>query len=276
MNHPLGGNKYFKLKYNLEKAKEEKAKTLITFGGAYSNHLLATSMAGKIGGFQTIGFVRGEELQDKTRNPTLESCEKNGMTLKFLTREQYRNKNQIGFLDNIKEQFPDSFLIPEGGTNDLAIKGTEEILDFVGEKKSEYTHICVASGTGGTACGVLNSLEKHQKLLVFPALLNTPEIQSFLTENSSNPNFEIVEGYQMGGYAKYCSKLITFVNGFKTKHKIDLDPIYVGKMMFGLFDLINTQKFQSPAKFLVIHSGGLQGKEGFNQELNKKNHTLLL
>ena len=269
--HPIiSGNKFRKLKYNLIEAKNQKKITLLTFGGAFSNHILAVSAAGKEYGFDTIGIIRGEELEDKIEtNPTLQKAKEFGMVFDFISREEYRNKNNPEFLKKLKGKFGEFYLIPEGGTNEFAIKGCEEILT---EDDKNFDFICCAVGTGGTISGIINSSNENQKILGFPALKG-----DFLTEDirkfAKKDNWELVTDYHFGGYAKYDATLIEFINNFYEKHQIPLDPIYTSKMVFGVLDLIEKEYFPPKSKILVIHTGGLQGINGINAILKQKNLT---
>lgn len=273
--HPfISGNKYRKLKYNLFEAKRLKKDTVLTFGGAFSNHIAATAYAGKVSGFNTIGVIRGEELGSKIdTNPTLRFAKENGMKFYFVSREYYREKDSEGFQNDLKNQFGDLFyLIPEGGTNDLAVKGCEEILN---EGDKQFDIICNCVGTGGTISGLINASEKHQKIMGFPALkgdfLNN-EIRKF----AKTENWGLVNDYHFGGYAKINDELVTFINDFKLEYDIQLDPIYTGKMLFGIFDLIKKGAFKPNTKILTIHSGGLQGISGMNQRLKSKGKLIII
>lgn len=272
--HPfVSGNKYRKLKYNVLQAREENKTTLLTFGGAFSNHIAAVASAGKAEDFNTIGIIRGEELKDKVdTNPTLSFAKSCGMTFIFISRKDYRDKSNPNFISNLKDQFGDFYLIPEGGTNNLAIKGSEEILN---EKDSKFDYICCAVGTGGTISGIINASKSNQKVLGFSSLKGdflNKDISKFVTST----NWELITDYHFGGYGKINDSLITFINKFKSENKIPLDPIYTGKMMFGIFDLIKKGYFKPNSKILAIHTGGLQGIEGMNAKLKKQNKPLIL
>jgi len=266
--HPyISGNKFRKLKYNLVQAKSENKQTLLTFGGAFSNHILAVAAAGKEQGFKTIGIIRGEELKDKIAdNPTLQKAQDFGMVFEFVDREIYREKNSPKFIQELAEKFEEFYLIPEGGTNDLAVKGCEEILTATDEK---FDYICCAVGTGGTISGLINCSKNSQQVLGFPALKG-----DFLREDIckfvSKSNWDLITTYHFGGYAKVSEELILFINEFYKKYRIPLDPIYTGKMMFGVMDLINKNYFPENSKILVIHTGGLQGITGMNNLLKQK------
>jgi len=266
--HPVvSGNKFRKLKYNLLQAKAENKKRLLTFGGAFSNHIAAVAFAAQEQGFQSIGIIRGDELRDKIEsNPTLQFAQECGMQLEFVSREAYRLKNEAAFLADLQLKFGDFFLIPEGGTNALAIKGCQEILT---EEDREFDYICCAVGTGGTISGIINSALPHQKVLGFPALKGDflqDEIRIFV----QNENWELITDYHFGGYGKVNEDLIHFINQFYIENQIPLDPVYTGKMVFGVMDLIQKDFFPADSNILLIHTGGLQGIFGMNERLKNK------
>ena len=267
--HPIiSGNKFRKLKYNLKEAIKQKKSKLVTFGGAFSNHILAVAAAGKELGFETIGIIRGDELADKIlENPTLFKAQKLGMKFKFVDREMYRNKNEINFRRRLELEFQDFYLLPEGGTNELAIQGCEEILT---DLDNDFDFICCPVGTGGTISGIINCSKESQQVLGFPALCGDflkEDIRKFATKS----NWNLITDYDFGGYAKVSDELIRFMNDFYSKYNILLDPIYTGKMMFGVMDLIEKDFFPKNSRILVIHTGGLQGIAGINAKLRKKN-----
>nr|WP_297789006.1 pyridoxal-phosphate dependent enzyme [uncultured Allomuricauda sp.] len=271
--HPLiSGNKYRKLKYNLIEAKKQGKTTLLTFGGAFSNHIAATAYAGHEQGIKTIGVIRGEELVDQWQdNPTLKLAAEHGMQFHFVSRSDYRRKNDPSFIRKLKEQFGDVYMLPEGGTNALAVKGCAEILT---DEDSKFDYICSAVGTGGTLAGLINAARPHQTVLGFPALKGDfliEEIRTFV----QNSRWKLVTDYHFGGYAKVDQQLIAFINRFKQETGIPLDPIYTGKMLFGIFDLIKQDVFEPGTQILAIHTGGLQGIKGMNLVLKKKNLPLL-
>jgi 1-aminocyclopropane-1-carboxylate deaminase len=266
--HPfVSGNKFRKLKYNLLQAKTDQHETLLTFGGAFSNHIAAVAYAGKEKGFKTIGIIRGEELEPKiSENPTLTFAQNCGMQLEFISREDYRSKSEVVFLEKLKKQFGNFYLIPEGGTNALAIKGCQEILTA---EDAEFDYICCSIGTGGTISGIINSVLPHQKVLGFPALKGDflkAEICNFVNKE----NWELITEYHFGGYAHVTAALVQFINAFYAENKIPLDPIYTGKMVFGVIDLIQKNYFPAESKILLIHTGGIQGIQGMNMKLRNK------
>jgi 1-aminocyclopropane-1-carboxylate deaminase len=271
--HPfISGNKFRKLKYNLLQAKAENKETLLTFGGAFSNHIAAAAYAGKEQGFKTIGVIRGDELFDKIEeNPTLKFAQENGMQFEFVSREDYRLKNDPAFVEKLKEKFGDFYLVPEGGTNELAVKGCEEILT---EDDAVFNYVCCAVGTGGTISGLINNSLPNQKILGFPALKGdflTDEIRIFAKKD----NWNLISDYHFGGYGKINLELIEFINTFFEETKVPLDPIYTGKMVFGVIDLIGRNYFPAHSKILLIHTGGLQGIEGMNIKLKQKKLPIL-
>ncbi|MBP6557075.1 MAG: 1-aminocyclopropane-1-carboxylate deaminase/D-cysteine desulfhydrase [Flavobacterium sp.] len=267
--HPhISGNKFRKLKYNLAQARKEEHTTLVTFGGAFSNHILAVAAAGHENGFKTIGVIRGEELHDKiSDNPTLLKAQEFGMVFEFVTRAVYREKDNSDFLSKLEQKLGRFYLLPEGGTNDLAVKGCEEILL---ESDNQFDYICCAVGTGGTVSGIINCSKSSQQVLGFPALKGDflkEDIRKFVL----NPNWELVTEYHFGGYAKVTRELVYFINDFYQKYQIPLDPIYTGKMVYGVLDLIKKEWFPKGSKILLIHTGGLQGIAGMNRLLKQKN-----
>ena len=276
--HPfVSGNKFRKLKYNLQEAKKLKKKALFTYGGAFSNHIVATAVAGKIAGFKTFGIIRGDELGKKLEetleeNATLREAHNNGMKFQFVSREQYRQKSSFGFVEKMKNKWGDFYVIPEGGTNCLAVDGCEEILN---KEDSEFNYICSAVGTGGTISGLINASKKNQKIIGFPALKGnflSEEIKKYVGRKK---NWSLQKAYHFGGYAKHDEELITFINNFTAETGVLLDPVYTGKMLFGILDLIKKDEFTEGSKILAIHTGGIQGIAGVNQILEKKDQQII-
>lgn len=269
--HPkIQGNKFFKLKYNLSKAKAQGFTTLLTFGGAYSNHILATSEAASAVGFSSIGIIRGEEITPL--NPTLDRAKNLGMQLEFIDRSSYRLKTQPEFIQKLKDKFGDFYLIPEGGTNDLAIQGTQEILT---EEDEKFTHLACSIGTGGTFTGLATSKRPNQRILGFSSLKGKfihEEIENLIKLHTTKPiqGIHIFDSYHFGGYAKQKPELIDFIWNFFEKFGILLDPIYTAKAAYGIWDLINKDHFSKGSKLLFIHTGGLQGNKGFTERTGIK------
>lgn len=266
----VSGNKWYKLKYNLQAAQEQGHRTLLTFGGAFSNHIYATAAAGKAQGLRTIGIIRGEE--HLPLNPTLVFAKAQGMQLVYVSRKVYRSKNEKEFADWLSSQFGKCFIIPEGGSNALAVRGCQEILPL----QHSYDYIVCCAGTGGTLAGLLTSQHDKSQMLGFSALKGGSflydEVDRLTTEycGEAYKNYKIIEDYHFGGYAKANVGLVEFINKFKQEHGITLDPIYTGKMMYGLSDMIATGYFAKGSQVLAIHSGGLQGIQGFNQRFKAR------
>ena len=270
--HPtISGNKWRKLKYNLLAAKEQKKRTLLTFGGAYSNHIAAVAAAGKEYYFTTVGFIRGEE--HPPLNPTLAFAASCGMQLHYLDRETYRHKNQPEFIHQLEQKYPDAYLLPEGGTNVLAVLGCTEI---VAEITNSFDYICCAAGTGGTLAGIIAGLNGEKKIIGFPALKGADFLQTEIADliksynGEAYQNWHLETDYHFGGYAKVKSELLQFISYFKDQHGIQLEPIYTGKMLFGLYDLIRQDYFETGSRIIAVHTGGLQGLAGYAERLGIK------
>jgi len=266
LNHrDLSGNKWHKLKYNLQEARKQGKNTLLTFGGAYSNHIYATAAAGKIFNFKTIGIIRGEE--HLPLNPTLSFAKDNGMKLYYLDRTSYRQKNSPEIINQLQEKFGDFYLLPEGGTNEFAVKGCSEI---IGKINIDFDHVCCPCGTGGTLAGLISGLNGKNFALGFAVLKGASflkeNVQSLLqnSNNNSLQNWDINLDYHFGGYARMDSDLLDFVKRFTSLTKIPLEPIYTGKMLFGIYDLAAKGFFKQGSQIIVVHTGGLQGLKGLS------------
>lgn len=275
--HPtISGNKWYKLKYNLQRAREEGHDALLTVGGAYSNHLYATAAAGKAYEFRTIGIVRGEVHEPL--NPTLQFCHDQGMELHYVSREVFRQRNETNFRQELEQQYGRHYFLPEGGTNALAVRGCTEIVP--GELDADYVACCV--GTGCTLAGVLVRTARRAEVLGFPALKGGDFLQDEVNrltqqyDGRQYDHYQLVHDYHFGGYARVKPELIDFINTFYQTTGILLEPIYTGKMLYGLYDMISRGYFSTGSRVLAIHSGGLQGIAGFNQRYqSKKMRTLM-
>ncbi|WP_188405268.1 1-aminocyclopropane-1-carboxylate deaminase/D-cysteine desulfhydrase [Psychroflexus salis] len=275
--HPVvSGNKFRKLKYNLLQAQKEGKTKLLTFGGAYSNHIAATAKAARLSGLQSIGIIRGDELAKNfstvlQENSTLKFAHLNGMQFYFETRENYQNKYASSQLEKYKNLFGEVFVIPEGGTNALAIQGCKEILS---NEDSKFDVICSSAGTGGTVAGLIEAASNHQEVIAFSALKGN-FLKDEIKKWTSKTNWQLNTDFHLGGYAKVSEELIQFINSFYTTYQIPLDPIYTGKMLFGLFQLIKSGYFSENTRILAIHTGGLQGVESMNKKLQSQNKEII-
>lgn len=258
----INGNKYFKLKYNLIEAAENNFKTLLSFGGAYSNHIYSLAYAGKKFGFKTIGVIRGEE--HLALNPTLQFARECGMEFYYLSRSDYRKKYSDEIISRLHKKFGDFYLIPEGGSNNLAVKGCSEIPQRI---HIDYNYLFCACGTGGTLAGIIKGADSKKKIIGIAVLKNA----SFLFDDvkklleSEKFNWKILLDYHFGGYAKFNSELVNFIKTFETKFNIQLEPIYTGKLIFAIYDLAKRNYFKPGSIIVAYHSGGLQGLEGLRQ-----------
>ena len=260
LNHPfVSGNKWWKLKYNLQEAQRFGKDTLLTFGGAYSNHIYATAAAARELELKSIGIIRGEKTDPL--NHTLAFAESCGMKLHFVSREEYRTKTAEDFIQHLQNKFGNFYLIPEGGTNELAVKGVAEFgASLINEVDFDY--LCLPVGTGGTMAGLVRSMSGRKNVLGFSILKGggflNDEIEKWV--NHSIGNWNIVEDYHFGGYAKATDELIKCMSEFEKQHQLPLDLVYTAKMIFGIFDLAQKSFFKRGSTILALHTGGLQGR----------------
>jgi len=265
--HPeISGNKWRKLKYNIQFALENNKRGIITFGGAFSNHIYATAHACHQFGLQSICYVRG--LHVDLNNPTLSSIRQAGGKIIPLEIARYKEKGSQEFLSRIQTKYPNYHIVPEGGDNILATQGVKEMITELYNELLSYDVICVSAGTGNTASSMLlaDLYRYTNKLLVFSSLKGNflgQEIQSKL-KNKHLGNWSMVEDYHFGGYAKTNEELVSFINTYYKETQVLLEPIYTAKMFFGLHDMIEQGKFAETSKILLIHTGGLQGIDGHN------------
>jgi 1-aminocyclopropane-1-carboxylate deaminase len=271
--HPqISGNKYWKLFFNINNylQKNPEIPYIITFGGAFSNHISAVSAVGNLTGIPTLGIIRGEELKDKWRdNPTLLFAKRNGMNLQFVTRKEYRYKEKL--TEFLQKEFPNALIVPEGGTNEDAITGIKMMLN---NETKDFDYLCTAVGTGGTIAGISKYCEENQKVLGFK-VVEDDSLENKIFELTLQKNFNLIDS-AFGGYGKIKDENIRFINDFKEKYGIPLEPIYTGKMMQKVFELIEDDFFPENSKVLCFHTGGLQGIEGANLLLEKQNRNLII
>ena len=265
--HPVvNGNKFRKLKYNLDYLKKNNKTQLVTFGGAFSNHLLACSYIGSKHNIKTLGIVRGEELNDKKLNSNLIQCKKYGMNFKFVSRSNYKKRNEKKYLNSLEKEFENSVIIPEGGTNFFGVKGSEEILN---EDDKIFDTICCPVGTGGTISGLINSKNKNQFVLGFSALKSS-KIKNVITKFVNNKSWFVFDDSIFGGYAKIDNRLVSFINQFTFENGIILDPIYNSKMLYYICEMIKKNKWSYGKKILLINTGGSTYINDINLKLKKQ------
>lgn len=269
VHREISGNKYWKMFYNVKNylAEPKENRLIITFGGAFSNHIAAAAAVGEKFGIKTIGVIRGEELEGNWKeNPTLADAHQRGMEFLFVTREAYRDKEKIS--QDLQEQYPEALIVPEGGTNERAVQGVQYMLD---ERTQEFDYLCSAIGTGGTISGLSKYAKEHQKVLGFK-VVNDASVEERISQLSGKNNFEIFEAHE-GRYGKITDETIAFINDFYDQYDIPLDPVYTGKMMRALMKLIKEDYFPENAKILAFHTGGIQGILGANELLKKQKRT---
>ncbi len=263
--HPeIMGNKLRKLKYNIIDACKSYNPVLLSFGGAYSNHILALSAAGRIFTIPTIGIIRGDELAGAGLNPVLDVAQRNGMQLAFVSRMDYRRKTEPEFLQGLHDEYGDFTVIPEGGSNSLAVKGAAEI---VADIDDEFDVIACACGTGGTLAGLISGVHQYRSgagrvrgfAVLKGATFIRDAVQKLLAEHVyTDVEWDIESGYHFGGYARTSAALIDFMKWFEGRHAIELDYIYTGKMMYALYAQIKSGQIAAGSRVLAIHTGGTQ------------------
>lgn len=256
--HPVvSGNKWYKLRLNIMYAQDHGFKAIVTFGGGYSNHLIATAYTAKKAGLHSIGIVRGKY---PVLTPTLQQCADEGMQLIFVTKEDYEQQDNPEYVKQLAAHFDEIYIIPEGGANEWGRKGAALISKFI--KPDAYTHIAVSVGTGTTLTGIRNKTNPAQHILGFVPMKQgtylTDHIAPHLEPNHSL-NWHLTDDYHFGGFGKTTPELITFMNHFYHTNHIPLDIIYTGKMMYGIHHLIHANHYPATARILCLHTGGLQG-----------------
>lgn len=271
IHREVSGNKWRKLKYNIELCRTKKKSGILTFGGAYSNHLVATAAACHLAKIDSIGIIRGDELSVNS-NATLQRCASYGMQLIFISREKYSMRGEKEFQEKLMNTYPEYQLVPEGGANYYGMIGCQEIMQ---EVSIPVDHIFVAQGTTTTSCGIAMTLMDSQRLHVVPVLkkfdsrkemhelwkwagFDNEIIEEWLE------NVEILDSYHFGGYGKYTDELLDFIGKFYKDHAVKLDPVYTGKAMYALMNEIKTGSYDNQT-ILFIHTGGVQGTEGIEK-----------
>jgi len=269
----ISGNKWYKLKYNLQHAKDQGFSRLVSFGGAFSNHLHAMAYAGNRFGFETIGFVRGE--RSELLNPTLADVEQWGMQLKFLSRSDYRRRHDDEFVVELVEAYQPCFVIPEGGANQWALAGCADIVEGVSSQLETFDIVCVPCGTGATLAGIVAALDGTVEVLGFPALKGATslvnEISGMIAEFSAENTtpWHLVDEFHCGGFAKITPELMGFMECWEQETGVALDPVYTGKMMMGLCELLKRGYFPEGTKIVAVHTGGMQGLRGMQERMDR-------
>jgi 1-aminocyclopropane-1-carboxylate deaminase len=263
--HPIiSGNKWRKLKYSLNYGLSLEKNTFVSMGGAYSNHLHALAFTGKLLNIKTCAFIRGE--QPKHLNPTLCDLLNWGMSLEFISRSDYKALRAYKNYDSLPNIKSNEYWLPEGGALILALQGVGEL---VTEIKSSFDWICCPCGTGATLAGIIQAVPEQTQVLGISALKGgdflNDEVKQWLPEfMKSQKNWRINTHYHFGGFAKTKINLLDFINQFEKNQGIAIEPVYSGKMLFALYDLISQGYFKAGASIIAVHTGGLQGKRGFN------------
>lgn len=263
--HPIiSGNKWYKLKHNLLHASQTGYESIITFGGAYSNHLIAAAAAAKAYNIRSEGIVRGTYAEAEL-TPTLQACKEYGMQLFFVSRGEYAQKNENGWLDELRMNYPGAYIIPEGGANEYGRIGAGEIANYI---PRNFTHVCVSVGTGTTFVGLRNALPANQFLYGYAPMKGgkylADEVKPHLTKDT---NWELFDDWHFGGFGKQNQTLIDSMNEFYDINHIPLDIVYTGKMMYGILKQLKAGVFPHDANLLCIHTGGLQGNSSVTRLL---------
>ncbi len=263
--HPVvSGNKWYKLRLNIKHALEGGFKTLVTFGGGYSNHLVATACTAKIFGINAIGIVRGKY---DILTPSLVQCKDAGMELIFVSQEDYKNKHEPEWAQKLVAHFDEIFIVPEGGANEWGRVGAGLINRFI---KDTYTHIAVAVGSGTTLIGIRNKTNEKQQILGFAPMKQGLYLKEYIAEHinpEKNKNWQLFDQWHLGGFGKWNDDLLGFMNDFYSINNIPLDIIYTSKMMYGIRQMLFSDHFAASDKILCIHSGGLQGNVSVKDKL---------
>ena len=255
----ISGNKLFKLKHNVDRALLEKKSMLITFGGAFSNHILATAAYAKKKNIDCLAIVRGEEYFEL--NPLLTLAKEYGMNFCFVSRKEYAKRNDNNYLSELIRKYKKAFIVPEGGNNKLGVLGAEEILE---KQDKSFDYIICPIGTGATLSGIVNSSNRSQKVIGINCINDTKDINKNISLKTNKNNWEIINEFNFGGFAKFDNLLTEYLKKFKLNYKITLDLNYTTKMFFGFEKLIERRYFQRKSKVLLIHTGGTYGNLGFN------------
>lgn len=258
----ISGNKWFKLRYYLNEAISLRRKTLLSFGGAYSNHIVAVAAAASRLGLASVGYIRGEK--PAALSPTLRDAEDMGMLLHFLNRKEFQRTEDAAFLKDLAKHHQDACIIPAGGAGPAGIRGAASIAQYIDMQK--YTHVCCAMGTGTMANGLLSATSQGQKICAFPVLKGFENWQPAATASDVPGTLQIISGFEFGGYAKHPDRLLQFMNEWYTNTGIPSDFVYTGKLFYGITETIKAGRFPGGSRILAIHSGGLQGNRSLGKD----------
>ncbi len=263
--HPvISGNKWFKLRLNMKYATEHNFKTIVTFGGGFSNHLIATAFTARKFGLASVGIVRGK--YDRL-TPTLKACRDEGMELIFVTKEDYKDRHEPDWANELVRHFDEILFVPEGGANEWGRAGAALLNRFV---SSDYTHVITAVGSGTTLAGLRNGLPIEQQMLGLVPMKGGDYLQHNIAvhlHEGKDKNWQLIDDYHFGGFGKWNKELLRFMNDFYTENKIPLDIVYTSKMMYGVHQMLLNNDFSVSDRILCIHSGGLQGNNSIQNEL---------
>ncbi len=259
----VSGNKWYKLKYNIAFCRDHGINSILTFGGAYSNHLAATAAMANISGLKSIGVIKGT-YAEKELTPTLRFCIDNGMQPVFVSHEDYARKYDNDWLAELSVRFNNPMFIPEGGANEYGRKGAKEIAGLIPER---YTHVAVSVGTGSTLCGVVDGVGDNVRILGFAPMKGGKYLQEEISRYTDRRNFTIFDDWHFGGFGKHTEELVLFMNEFYKENNISLDMVYTAKMMYGIRQRIQGGLYQPGARILCIHTGGLQGNTSLKDRL---------
>ncbi|GAB5415911.1 MAG: pyridoxal-phosphate dependent enzyme [Crocinitomicaceae bacterium] len=272
----VSGNKWRKLKFNILQCQQYKNEGILTFGGAFSNHLVATASACRKAGLTSVGVVRGDELKPNS-NATLAKCGELGMQLYFVSREEYHLRAERYYHEELLKEFPNLHIVPEGGANYWGMIGCQEI---VREIDLEFDRIVMAQGTTATSCGVILGLESEQRLTAVPALKgfdSKSEMERLFGKSGIDAETteqllaqaQILDQYHFGGYAKYNDELLNFMREFYRAHQMKLDPVYTGKALYGFFEEVKKGCYDGET-IVFLHTGGLQGVVGIEERVGER------
>lgn len=265
LNHPtIQGNKWHKLKLNLMAAEHQHKHQLLTFGGAYSNHIAATAAAAFERRWSSIGLIRGDELAHNHQawSPTLKQAQRHGMTFEFVDRQTYRLRHHQAWLSALQQRYPQAYILPEGGSNPLAVNGLESVINELNQQCPGWTHLLCAVGTGGTLAGLAKFAGNHQQVWGMASLKNAEYLSEQIKHwaGLDKTNWRLITEFHGGGYAKTNADIDARMSAFERDFAIDLDPIYTAKMVFGFYQLLQAGAFAPNSRVILYHSGGLQGR----------------